>query len=178
MDVRKRVAILVLILLSGCADSPEGRSGAAPEASPSGAVQAEPTPSETPIDLESHVIDDGVVSIRPKKVRPGDTMTLSIKDPPGDYGLDWYLYRKDGSSEWTYIGGFRAGPPGQWQKHRQNRFFFLPKWRNVGIPSIPFDGSDSIDLTVPALEAGTYGIFGLFYKKDARERHIDLFEVI
>lgn len=137
-----------------------------------------PTPQETSIDLESFTINDGVVTIRPKKVRPGDTITLSITDPPADYGLDWYLNKKEGPSDWTYIGGYSAGPPRQWKKHHQNRFFFLPEWRTVGIPSAALNGSDSIELKVPPLEPGTYGIFGVFESKKIEERHIGLFEVV
>jgi hypothetical protein len=74
---------------------------------------------------EPELIDDGVVSIRPKRVRPGATMTIVIQESSGSLGLGWYLDRKDGS-EWTYIGGFRAGPRGQWKDHAFNRFYFLP----------------------------------------------------
>ncbi len=173
--LRKRVGMLVVILLSGCG-GPEASSGAGPESSPSEAVEAEPTPSES-AESEPERIDDGVVTIRPKRVRPGDRMILVIEDPPGTYGLDWYLHRKDGS-EWTYIGGYRAGPPGQWKDHEFNRFYFLPRWKRVGIESIAFDGNDSIDLRVPRLEPGTYRITGVFYKKTDRAWHVDVFEVI
>jgi hypothetical protein len=38
---------------------------------------------------EPELIDDGVVSIRPKQVRPGATMTIVIRNPPGPWGLGW-----------------------------------------------------------------------------------------
>jgi len=176
VNMRKRVAMLVLILLSGCVDSPEARSGAAPEPSPSETVETEPEPSET-AEPELELIDDGVISIRPKRVLPGATMTLAIRNPPGSWGLASFLDRKDGS-EWTYIGGFRAGPRGQWKDHAFNRFYFLPKWRNVGIESVAFDGNDSIDLRVPRLEPGTYRIAHAFVVAREREWHVDVFEVI
>lgn len=166
--------MLVLVVLSGCAD-PEANSGVGPESSPSAAVETEPTPSES-AEAEPELIDDGVVTVRPKRVRQAGTMTLVIRKPPGDYGLPWFLDRKNGS-EWIYVGGFRAGPPRQWKQHPQNRFYFLPKWRNVGIESVAFSGSDSIQLMVPHLEPGTYRIAGAFFVKDEREWHVDVFEV-
>lgn len=150
----------------------EGRRTGEVEPDPS----AEPSPTETP-EAEPELIDDGVVSIRPKRVRPGDTMTIVIRNPPGFYGLGWYLDRQD-ESEWTYIGGFRAGPPGQWKDHAFNRFYFLPRWRNVGLEDIGFAGNDSIDLKVPRLEPGTYRIAGSFLVKREDEWHVDVFEVI
>lgn len=174
MTARKMVLLFVLISLTGCIDQQESGAGAGPESSPSSPIEDGPTPSAEP---EPERIDDGVVAIRPKRVRPGGRMTLAIKDPPGSYGLDWYLHRKAGS-EWTYIGGFRAGPPGQWKDHEFNRFYFLPKWSNVGIESIAFDGDDSIDLKVPKLGSGTYRITGVFYTKAGRQWHVDVFEVL
>lgn len=176
MSTRKWAAVLALLSLIGCSDQPAARSGAGPRSSPSGAVEEKPTPYES-ADPEAERIDDGVVAVRPKRVRAGDRMTLTIKDPPGTYGLDWYLHQKAGS-EWTYIGGFRAGPPGQWKDHEFNRFYFLPKWSNVGIEAIAFDGNDSIDLKVPRLEPGTYRITGVFYVETDREWHVDLFRIL
>jgi hypothetical protein len=126
---------------------------------------------------EPDLIDDGVVSIRPKRVRPGAKMTIVIRNPPSSWGLGWYLARKDGS-EWTYIGGFRAGPPGQWKDHAFNRFYFRPQWMNVGLEDIAFDGNDSIDLKVPKLEPDTYHIAHEFSVNHEDEWHIDVFEVI
>lgn len=166
--------ITVGTVLALDAPSPEGTGVAG---APSAGVAAEPSPSPSPTQKPVELLDDGVVAVRPKRVRPGDTMTVSIKDPPGAYGLAWFLYRQDGS-ESTYIGGFRAGPPGQWKDHEFNRFYFLPRWSNVGIESIAFNGNDSIDLKVPPLEPGTYRISHAFLVKREREWHIDVFEVI
>ena len=176
VDMAKRVAMLVLILLSGCVDPPKARSGAAPEPSPSESAESDPEPSQS-ADSEPDLIDDGVVSIRPKWVRPGATMTIEIRDPPDYWGLGWYLDRKDGS-EWTYIGGFRAGPHGQWKDHAFNRFYFLPRWRNVGLDDVAFDGNDSINLKVPNLEPGTYRIAHEFEVDHEEEWHVDVFEVM
>ena len=126
---------------------------------------------------EPELIDDGVVSIRPKRVRPGATMTIVIRNPPSSWGLGWYVARKDGS-EWYYIGGFRAGPRGQWKDHAFNRFYFRPQWLNVGLEDIAFDGNDSMDLKVPKLEPGTYHIAHEFFVNREDEWHIGVFEVI
>jgi Family of unknown function (DUF6281) len=126
---------------------------------------------------QPELIDDGVVSIRPKQLRPDATMTIVIRNPPGSWGLGWYLARKDGS-EWTYIGGFRAGPRGQWKDHAFNRFYFLPKWRTVGLEDIAFDGNDSIDVKVPELEPGRYRIAASFFVDHEDEWHIGVFDVI
>jgi len=142
---------------------------------PSESVETEPGPSET-AEPELELIDDGVVLIRPKQVRPG-TLTRVIRNPPGPYGLGWFVARKDGS-EWTYIGGFRAGPRGQWKDHAFNRFYFIPKWRNVGLEDIAFDGNDSIDLKVPKLKPGTYRIVASFLVDHEDEWQADVFEAI
>lgn len=173
------VALFALVVAAGVVlalNRSSGRVERTSEPEPGSGAATQPSPTET-AEPELELIDDGVISIRPKQVRPGATMTIVIRNPPGSWGLGWYLARKDGS-EWVYIGGFRAGPPGQWAQHRQNRFYFLPRWRNVGLEDVPFDGNDSIDLKVPKLEPGTYRIVASFIVAREDEWHVDVFEVI
>lgn len=92
------------------------------------------------------------------------TARLAPSSCSAPYGLAWFLYRKDGSEE-IYIGGFRAGPSSTVEATSIQPLLLPPKWRNVGIESVAFDGSDSIALRVPRLEPGTYRISGAFYKK-------------
>lgn len=173
------VALFALVVAVGAVlalDRSSGRVERVSEPEPGSGAATQPSPTET-AEPELELIDDGVVSIRPKQVRPGATMKIVIRKPPGFYGLGWYLARKDGS-EWVYIGGFRAGPRGQWKDNAFNRFYFLPKWRNVGLEDIGFDGNDSIDLKVPKLEPGTYRIVASFFVDHEDEWHVDVFEVI
>ena len=173
------VALFALVVAAGVVlalDRSSSRVELTSEPEPDSGAATQPSPTET-AEPEPELIDDGVVSIRPKRVRPGATMTLVIRNPPGSWGLGWFLDRKDGS-EWTYIGGFRAGPRGQWKDHAFNRFYFLPKWRKVGLEDVPFDGNDSIDLKVPKLEPGTYRIVASFLVAREDEWHVDVFEAI
>lgn len=61
-----------------------------------------------------------------------------------------------------------------------NRFYFRPKWDQVGLESTAFSGNDSMDLKVPQLEPGIYRLAHPFNKGRSIERewHIDVFEVI
>jgi hypothetical protein len=146
----------------------------APAQASRSAAQPRPTVSA---EAEPELIDDDVISVRPKRVRSGETMTLAISKPPGDYGLAWFLDRKSGS-DWTYIGGFRAGPPNEWKEYHLNRFYFLPEWRNVGIESVAFSGSNRIELAVPDLQPGTYRIAGSFLVRHEEEWHVEVFKVV
>ena len=175
------VAVGAFLVLSRFAGLDQGVDpSVATQTPPIETPTTQPSPTETPeAEPTPTLYDDGVISVRPKQVTPGGTMTIVIKDPPGFYGLGWLVDRREGSDV-EYIGGFRAGPPGQWKDHEFNRFYFLPKWDQVGLESIAFSGNDSMDLRVPQLEPGTYRLAHPFTKERGLERewHIDLFEVM
>ena len=194
-EMRKLLAITFLSALTmlscdlGTTDDPDALGASSP-------AQQSATPRPQRTDYKEpppKLFDDGVISVRPKQVTPGGTMTIVVKDPPGYYGLGWNVDRREGSDLagacrvtrpspdcWEYIGGFRAGPEGQWKDHKFNNFYFRPEWDNVGLESIAFSGNDSMDLKVPELEPGTYRLAHPFTKARGLERewHIDVFEVI
>ena len=119
---------------------------------------------------------DSAVTFRPQRVERGASVKLRVHDnPPGAWGLHWWLYRLEGSS-WVQAGGLLAGPgfdPGSW--------FLGDEWP-VGAPELGWESGRSIDLKVPhRLEPGKYRAAMDFHEyigeNKTTERHYASFEV-
>jgi hypothetical protein len=79
------VALFALVVAAGAGlalDRSSGRVERTGEPEPGSGAATQPSPTET-AEPELELIDDGVVSIRPKQVRPGATMTIVIRNPRG-----------------------------------------------------------------------------------------------